>query len=157
MVDFDVILRMDWHSHNCAMIDCRGKKVDLVVLGKDKFYLQGGLEKQVDRLKPIMSTIKACKDLQKKCKYFLANAMDTQKKSQMLEDISVVCDFLDVFPKELLRLPHEREVEFVIVLIPGAESISKALYKIALAKLRELKTQLQELFDMGFIRLSVSP
>jgi hypothetical protein len=61
-----------------------------------------------------------------------------------------------MFPEELPGLPPEREVEFEIVLMPGAELISKAPYRMAPAELRELKTQLQELLDMRFIRPSVS-
>jgi hypothetical protein len=38
---------------------------------------------------------------------------------QEIQDIPVVCEFLDVFPEDLLRLPPERDVEFVIELKPG--------------------------------------
>nr|GFD61951.1 putative reverse transcriptase domain, aspartic peptidase domain protein [Tanacetum cinerariifolium] len=50
-----------------------------------------------------------------------------------------------------------REVEFNIELIPGVEPISKAPYRMALVELKELKDQLQELLEQGFIRPSVSP
>nr|GFD38913.1 putative reverse transcriptase domain-containing protein [Tanacetum cinerariifolium] len=49
------------------------------------------------------------------------------------------------------------EVEFNIELIPGSEPISKAPYRMAPIELKELKDQLQELLERGFIRLSVSP
>ena len=45
----------------------------------------------------------------------------------------------------------------MIDLIPGSEPVSKAPYGMAPAELKELKVQLQELLDMGFIRLSYSP
>ena len=54
-------------------------------------------------------------------------------------------------------LPPKREIEFAIYLIPGSEPISKAPYRMAPAELKELKVQLQELLDMGFIRPSYSP
>nr|GFA74986.1 retrotransposable element Tf2 [Tanacetum cinerariifolium] len=60
-------------------------------------------------------------------------------------------------PDELPGLPPEREVEFTIELIPGAQPISKAPYKMAPVELKELKDQLQELLERGFIRPSVSP
>nr|GFD34187.1 putative reverse transcriptase domain-containing protein [Tanacetum cinerariifolium] len=63
----------------------------------------------------------------------------------------------DVFPDELPGIPPVREVEFNIELIPGAEPISKASYRMAPVKLKELKDQLQELLERGFIRPSVSP
>ncbi|WMV59225.1 hypothetical protein MTR67_052610, partial [Solanum verrucosum] len=62
-----------------------------------------------------------------------------------------------VFPKNLPGLPPEREVEFPIELIPGFTPISITPYRMAPAKLRELKAQLQELLEKGFIRPSVSP
>ncbi|CAL9000355.1 unnamed protein product, partial [Prunus brigantina] len=73
-----------------------------------------------------------------------------------LEDIPVVREFPDVFPENLPRLPPHWEIEFTIELIPGTYSISQAPYRMAPAELRELKTQLQELVDKGFIRPSFS-
>nr|GFC88367.1 putative nucleotidyltransferase, ribonuclease H [Tanacetum cinerariifolium] len=63
----------------------------------------------------------------------------------------------DVFPDELPGIPPVREVEFNIELIPGAEPISKAPYRMAPIELKKLKDQLQELLERGFIRPSVSP
>ena len=57
----------------------------------------------------------------------------------------------DVFPKNLPRLPPEREIEFEIKLIPRTTPISQFSYRMTPAKLKELKTQLQELLDKGFI------
>ncbi|WMV50368.1 hypothetical protein MTR67_043753, partial [Solanum verrucosum] len=71
--------------------------------------------------------------------------------------IPVVCDFPEVFPENLPRLPPEREVEFPIELISGSTPISITPYRMAPAELRELKSQLQELLEKGFIRPSVSP
>ncbi|KAA0047617.1 Transposon Tf2-9 polyprotein [Cucumis melo var. makuwa] len=68
-----------------------------------------------------------------------------------LKDILVVRKFLDVFPEELSGLPPDREIEFLIDLVPGTALISQALYRMALMELRELKLQLQELVDKGFI------
>ena len=74
-----------------------------------------------------------------------------------LEDIPMVKEFLDVFPDDLPSLPHDRDVEFTINLVPGTTPISMAPYMMAPLELRELKIQLQELVDKGFIRPSVSP
>ncbi|KAI5344297.1 hypothetical protein L3X38_012174 [Prunus dulcis] len=63
----------------------------------------------------------------------------------------------DVFLEDLLGLPPHREIEFIIKFAPGTEPISRAPYRMAPAKLRELKTQLQELVDKGFIQPSFSP
>ncbi|GJS96693.1 putative reverse transcriptase domain-containing protein [Tanacetum coccineum] len=74
-----------------------------------------------------------------------------------IENLSVVREFADVFPDELPGLPPAREIEFGIELIPGAEPISKAPYRMAPVELKELKEQLQEMLENGFIRPSVSP
>ena len=54
-------------------------------------------------------------------------------------------------------LPPEREIDFPIDLVPGTAPISLPPYRMAPAELKELKTQLQELVDRGFIRPSISP
>jgi hypothetical protein len=55
------------------------------------------------------------------------------------ESISVVEEFMDVFPEELPGMPPEREVEFYSDLIPGTAPIAKRLYRMAPTKLAELK------------------
>ena len=62
-----------------------------------------------------------------------------------------------VFPEDLPRLPPDREVEFSIDLIPEIARVSKAPYRLAPAELKELKTQLGELIEKGFIRPSHLP
>ncbi|GJR07740.1 ty3-gypsy retrotransposon protein [Tanacetum coccineum] len=79
------------------------------------------------------------------------------KNESNIENLSVVREFADVFPDELPGLPPAREIEFGIELIPGAEPISKAPYRMAPVELKELKEQLQEMLENGFIRPSVSP
>ena len=54
-------------------------------------------------------------------------------------------------------MPSNREVEFGIDLLPGTALMSIAPYRMASKKLVELKAQIQELLDRGFIRPSVSP
>ncbi|KAL0458154.1 UNVERIFIED_CONTAM: Retrovirus-related Pol polyprotein from transposon [Sesamum latifolium] len=61
------------------------------------------------------------------------------------------------FPEELPGLPPHREVDFEIETIPGAAPISIAPYRMAPSELKELKKQLEELLDKGFIRPSISP
>uniref|UniRef100_A0A2N9FNH1 RNA-directed DNA polymerase n=1 Tax=Fagus sylvatica TaxID=28930 RepID=A0A2N9FNH1_FAGSY len=93
----------------------------------------------------------------KGCRGFLASVVDLQKKELEIEDIPVVREFPDVFPEDLPGLPPDREVEFSIDLVPGTAPISKAPYRMAPAELKELKEQLEELLDKGFIRPSASP
>jgi hypothetical protein len=74
-----------------------------------------------------------------------------------LKKILVVCGYADVFPEELPGMPPDRDIEFTIELQPGTTPISKRPYRMPPAKLAELKKQLQELLDKGFIRPSTSP
>jgi len=63
----------------------------------------------------------------------------------------MVKEYPNVFPEELPGLPQDREIEFSIDLLPGLVPISKASYRMTSAEMKELKDQLQELLDKGFI------
>ena len=69
----------------------------------------------------------------------------------------MVRDFPDVFPKELPGMPSDREVEFVIDLLPETAPISKRPYRMFVQELKELKKQLTELQEDGYTRLNSSP
>ena len=73
-----------------------------------------------------------------------------------LASIPVVCEFLDVFPKDLPGLPPDRDVEFTIELEPSTAPISRRPYRMAPKELAEMKKQLEELLEKGFIRPSSS-
>jgi hypothetical protein len=74
-----------------------------------------------------------------------------------LKDIPIVCEYPDVFPDNLPRMPPDRDIEFIIELQPGTAPISKRPYRMPPNELAELKIQLQDLLDKGFIRPSASP
>jgi hypothetical protein len=73
------------------------------------------------------------------------------------DNIRVVRDFPDVFPEELPGMPPDREVEFIIDLLPGTAPISKRPYRMSVEELKELKKQLTQLQEAGCIRPSSSP
>ena len=73
------------------------------------------------------------------------------------DNIRVVRDFPDVFPQELPGMTPKREVEFVIDLLPRTAPISKRPYRMSVEELKELKKQLTELQEAGYIRPSSSP
>ena len=95
--------------------------------------------------------------LKKGCQGFLAFVKDVEANEGRVENTPIVNEFIDVFPEELPGLPPEREIEFCIDLIPSTQPISIPPYRMALVKLKELKDQLQDLLDKGFIRPSTSP
>ena len=74
-----------------------------------------------------------------------------------MEKIPVVREFPYVFPEELPDIPLKREVNLSIEIVPGTTPISRAPYRMTPSELKELRLQLQELLDKGFIRPSVSP
>jgi hypothetical protein len=79
------------------------------------------------------------------------------KEADPLETIKVVSEFPDVFPKDLLGMPPERKVEFAIELLPVTTPISKRAYRVSGPEFVELKKQINELSEKGYIRPSTSP
>ncbi|KAL0560150.1 hypothetical protein IC582_000544 [Cucumis melo] len=154
MLDFDVILGMDWLAANHASIDCSRKEVTFNPPSRASFKFKGEGSRSLPQ---VISAIRASKLLSQGTWGILASVVDTREADVSLSSEPVVRDYPDVFPEELPGLPPHREVEFAIELDPGTVPISRAPYRMAPAELKELKVQLQELLDKGFIRPSVSP
>ncbi|GKB89172.1 putative reverse transcriptase domain-containing protein, partial [Tanacetum coccineum] len=131
---FDVFMGIDWLSQNKVVIVCHEKVVEIPLEGSGILRFQG--ERTLGDAKALM------------------NAKVDEPK---LSDISVVRDFVDVFPEDLLRLPPQRQVEFRVNLVLGATPVAKSPYRLAPSEMQELSGQLQELQDKGFIRPSYSP
>jgi hypothetical protein len=74
-----------------------------------------------------------------------------------LMDIPIVCEYPDVFLDDLSGMLLDRDIEFIIELQPGIAPISKKSYRLPPNELAELKIQLQDLLDKGFIHPSASP
>jgi hypothetical protein len=128
----DVILGMRWMKMHKAIVDVAARLVHLCshVYGKVTLHL------------PSIARTKAS----------LHHVVELK-----LEDIHVVREFPDVFPDDLSRMPTERAIEFKIKLQPGIDPIAKAPYKMSPIELVELKIQLQNLLDKGFIHPCSSP
>ncbi|CAA0831250.1 Uncharacterized mitochondrial protein AtMg00860, partial [Striga hermonthica] len=127
MRDFDVILGMDWLTRYRADIRCQEREVTLYPLSNGS------------------------------CQGYLVSMVSDDVDERVPERVSIVCEYLDVFPDDLPGGPPDRQVEFTIDLIPGAGPVSKAPYRMAPKELQELKAQIQELLKLGFIRPNVSP
>jgi hypothetical protein len=87
----------------------------------------------------------------------IADCVVNQLKANLIEDIRVVCEYPDVFPDDLPSMPPERDIEFLINLLPGTAPISERPYKISVGELGELKKLLKELLDKRFIHPTSSP
>nr|GFA76330.1 reverse transcriptase [Tanacetum cinerariifolium] len=139
-------------SEHHAMIDCRSYRVIFGDIHAPEFVYHGSLPgKSMQNI----SALQARTLLSHGCEGFLATIHDMTSDVSPIHEQPIVLEFPDVFPDELPGIPPVREVEFNIELIPGAEPISKAPYCMALVELKELKDQLQELSERGFIRPTV--
>ncbi|KAA0056439.1 gag protease polyprotein [Cucumis melo var. makuwa] len=154
MQDFDVILGMDWLSANHANIDCFGKEVVFNPPSGASFKFRGTCMVCIPK---VISAMKASKLLSQGTWGLLASVVDIREPEVSLSSEPVVREYPDVFLDELPGLPPPREVDFAIELEPDTAPISRAPYRMAPAELKELKVQLQELLDKGFIWPSVSP
>ena len=90
--------------------------------------------------------------LHKGCEAYLAHVIDKSSTGVTIESVPVVCEY----PDDLPGLPPDRELEFEIELLTGSAPISIPPYRMAPTELKELKVQLQNLVDKGFIRPSVT-
>nr|GEU54160.1 hypothetical protein [Tanacetum cinerariifolium] len=72
-----------------------------------------------------------------------------KSKENQLEDVPIVRDFSEVFPKDLPGLPPNRQVEFQIDLIPGAAPVARAPYRLAPSEMKELSDQLDCVCSKG--------
>lgn len=91
---------------------------------------------------------------------FLVCVMDTRVTTERLSsiyEVSIVCEFPNVFPEELSGVPPKRKAEFQIDLVSGAAPIAKAPYRLVPPEMQKLSSQIQELLGKGCIRPSSSP
>ncbi|XP_042472403.1 uncharacterized protein LOC122055074 [Zingiber officinale] len=154
MLEFDIILGMDWLVRYYATVDCSSRVVTFRPPGLPSWVFMGTKDEGIS----VISAMQAQRLLSQGCRgYLLSMIKIDQDTTTQLSDIPIVQEYPDVFPEELPGLPPKRQVEFTIELIPGTAPVSKAPYRMAPKELEELKVQLQELLDRGFIRPSVSP
>jgi hypothetical protein len=116
----DIILGMDWLSKYDGVIQCVRKAVKLTK--KDGTSIE------------FVAMVQSGRD-----------SKLNQTKAIALEDIRVVQDYPDIFPEELPGMPPDRDIEFLIELLPRTPPISKRLYRMPMNELVELKKQITEL------------
>ncbi|GJU65970.1 putative reverse transcriptase domain-containing protein, partial [Tanacetum coccineum] len=121
---FDVIIGMDWLAKYHALIVC-DEKVVRIPYGNEVLIIRG------DNCDSGITTKKA----------------EDKSEERRLEDVPIVREFLEVFPEDLHGLPPAQQVEFQIDLVPGAAPVARAPYRLAPAKMQELSTQIDDLFD----------
>ncbi|KAK9029043.1 hypothetical protein V6N11_026169 [Hibiscus sabdariffa] len=150
---FDLILGMNWLSEHRVSLDCESKIASLKTPDERTVILVG---ERRGYLSNVVSVLTVDKMIRKGYDVFLATILNNNGSLSQIEDIQTVREFPDVFPEELPGLPPDRDVEFEIETYLGSAPVSMAPYRMAPKELKELKVQLQELLDRGFIRPSSS-
>ena len=145
---------MDWLSKHKAIADCDKKIVLLKCPDLSEATVQGIRSEPIPK---VFLAMESQRFLRKGCEAFLALILDSKRGQVDVEKIPVVREFPNVFPEELPGIPLEREVDLSIEIVLGIAPMSREAYRMAPAELKELKVQLQELLDKGFVRPTVSP
>jgi hypothetical protein len=128
----DVVLGMDWMSKYQGHIDCARKSI--TVTNREGMQIEH------------IATMTSRKAYYKK-----------SVSGPTLDQVPVVCEYPDVFPEELPGMPPDRDIEFIIELIPGTAPIAQKAYRMNSQELEELKRQLTDMLSKGLIRPSASP
>ncbi|GKD99603.1 putative reverse transcriptase domain-containing protein [Tanacetum coccineum] len=132
---FDAIIGMDWLIKYQAIIVCAEKIVRIPWRNETIIVHGDGSNRGHKAHLHIISYTKIQVYMLKGCLVFLenVNTKETEDKSEKkrLEDVSIIRDFPDVFPKDFPGLPLSRQVEFQIDLIPGAAPVARAPYRLA--------------------------
>jgi hypothetical protein len=123
---------MDWMSKYQGHIDCTRKSI----------FVTNSEGIQIDHI----ATMPSRKAYYKK-----------SVSGPTLDQVLVVCEYPDVFPEELPGMPPDRDIEFIIELIPGTAPIAQRAYRMNPQELEELKRQLADMLSKGLICPSVSP
>ena len=149
MSEFDVIVGMDFLTAYKVIIDCDRRRVTAYTQDGTRVVFQGDKHDILPQ-----------KVYESRCQGqlvgWLASLTLEDEVRPDLDLPRVVCEYKDVFPDELPGLPQQRVVYFGIESHPGTSPISMTPHRMALVELQELRVQLQELLDKGFIRPSTS-
>ncbi|XP_071687198.1 uncharacterized protein [Rutidosis leptorrhynchoides] len=135
----DVVLGMNWLKDHKASIKCHRMIISFLVTSGKRVV---ACSDRIGFCCPLLSMMKAQKSSAKGCDSFLVYVTVVKKEDKVVSDIFVVSEYPEVFPDELLGLPPIRKVEYKIELVPGATSVAKALYRLALSEIREMMPQI---------------
>ncbi|XP_070056305.1 uncharacterized protein [Nicotiana tomentosiformis] len=110
MVDFDVILGMNWLSPYPDILDCHTKTVTLAMPGLPQLEWRGILDYIPSR---VVSFQKSHRMVEKGCEAYLAFVRDVSSDTPIVKSILVVRNFPDVFPSDLPSMPPNTDIDFV--------------------------------------------
>ena len=150
MSKFDVILGMDWLIAYRIVIDCERRRVTAYTQDGTRMVSQG------DKHDILPQTVYESKCQGQLAGWLASLTLEDEERSD-LGLPRVVCKYVDVFLDELPGLPPRRVVDFGVELHLGTLPISMTPHRMAPVELQELRVQLQELLDKGFVRPITSP
>ena len=107
---------MDWLRKHHGTISCSDRAVTLI----NHKGLMVECHPQAPKVEPIVCSIQVAS----------------------VEEVPVLREYPDVFPKELPGMPPDKDLEFIIDLIPETAPITKRPYRMVANELEELKKQL---------------
>ncbi|XP_070050919.1 uncharacterized protein [Nicotiana tomentosiformis] len=150
MVEFDVMLGMDWLSPYHAILDCHAKTVTLATLGFPRLQWRGtpGHSTSMD-----ISYVNARRMIKKGCLVYFVDIYDPSAEVSSMDSVPVMRKFPEVFPTNFVGMPPDLDIDFFkfygfsigvsyIDLVLGTQPISTAPYCMAPVELKELKEQL---------------
>jgi hypothetical protein len=152
---YDLLIGMDWLAAHKAKLDCYHKTLECVSKEGKRITLQG-IRKPVS-VRQILA-LQMRKYCRKGCPLYAIPVLKTIESTKASpDDHPILREYRDVFPEEVPGLPPRRDIDFSIELTPGVVPVSRTPYRMSTPELVELKLQLKEMMDKGYIQPSVSP
>jgi hypothetical protein len=151
----DLLIGMDWLATYKARLDYYHKTLECVSEEGRRITLQG-IQKPVSVRR--ISALQMRKYCRKGCPLYAIQVLESVKDDKpSLEDHPTLREYRDVFSEEVMGLHSRRDIDFSIELAPRVVPVSRTPYRMSTPELVELKLQLKEMMDKGYIRPSMSP
>ncbi|XP_040940687.1 uncharacterized protein [Gossypium hirsutum] len=126
--EFDVILGMDWLTTHDVVVNCGRKFIQLKCENGNVLRVEPD---ELNGMPAVITSMSTQRCIRKGYEAYLTFVLNTKESELKIESVLVVCEYLDVFPEELSRLPLIREVECGIDLTPVTAPILIAPYRMA--------------------------
>jgi hypothetical protein len=152
---YDLLIGMDWLASHKTKLDCYSKTLECENEEGRRVTLQG-IQNPISVRQ--ISALQVKKYYRKGCPLYAIQVLNSiENEKPILEDHPILREYKDVFLEEVPGLPPRRDIDFSIELVLGAVPMSRPTYRMSTPELVELKLQLKEMWDKGYIRPSVSP
>ncbi|KAJ9525332.1 hypothetical protein QJQ45_003300 [Haematococcus lacustris] len=160
---FDIILGKPWLADLNPHIDWKLNTMSFQHAGRKHTLRAPPSPKHPDIDKYTISTAGLRVAMQTRQPMFLvsitpAGIDSATDRHQIMDCTAITQKFADVFPADLpAGLPPQRAVDHRIEVEPGKRPPTRSTYNMSTSELAELKAQITEMQEKGFIRPSTSP